>query len=225
MSDCWNMCLHLTGMLGVGYNFGLSLMKCCYNSSLWQFCNLFSLTYTLWKISVSDVTFSSIRHLINNPIIYEYIPTYFMLCGVSREDHGHEFPPLGAASQAVDTGYVGAFVVHRLHKLSKTDKKWSYHGRFDVKTDKKVNKVMKSYVFSVYTYCNHLWVVVVPKLQVIHWSYFILSVWKRSEEHAWVCGRRGSRLNINSFIWDGFRNWSVWIDLHLKNKYWFIKFF
>lgn len=45
------------------------------------------------------------------------IPTYFMLCGVARDDHGHDFQSLGAATQAVDADDVGTLIVHRLHEL------------------------------------------------------------------------------------------------------------
>lgn len=41
-----------------------------------------------------------------------HILTYFMLCGVARDDHGHDFQSLGAAAQAVDVGDVGTLVIH-----------------------------------------------------------------------------------------------------------------
>ena len=47
------------------------------------------------------------------------ILTYFVLCGVARDDHGHDFQSLGAAAQAVDTGDIGALLIHWLHKLNK----------------------------------------------------------------------------------------------------------
>lgn len=43
---------------------------------------------------------------------YEHIPTYFVLCGVARDDHGHDVQSLGAAAQAVDAGDVGTLVIH-----------------------------------------------------------------------------------------------------------------
>lgn len=46
------------------------------------------------------------------------MPTYFVLCWVARDDHGHYFPSFGAAAQAVDAGDVGTLIVHRLHKLN-----------------------------------------------------------------------------------------------------------
>lgn len=49
---------------------------------------------------------------------YEHIPTYFVLCGVARDDHCHYFQSLGATAKAVDAGDVGTLVVNRLHKLN-----------------------------------------------------------------------------------------------------------
>lgn len=48
---------------------------------------------------------------------YNHIPTYFVLCGVARDDDCHDFQSLGAAAQAVDVGDVGTLLIHRLHKL------------------------------------------------------------------------------------------------------------
>lgn len=35
-----------------------------------------------------------------------------MLCGVARDDHGHDFQSLGAAAQAVDVGDVGTLFIN-----------------------------------------------------------------------------------------------------------------
>lgn len=45
--------------------------------------------------------------------------TNFMLCWVTRDDHGHDVQSFGAAAKAVDAGNVWTFVIHRLHELWK----------------------------------------------------------------------------------------------------------
>lgn len=41
--------------------------------------------------------------------------TYFMLCRVTRDDHGHDVQSFGAATKAVDVGDVWTLIIHRLH--------------------------------------------------------------------------------------------------------------
>ena len=43
---------------------------------------------------------------------HKRICTYFVLCGIARDDHGHDIQTISAASQAVDRGDVGTFVIH-----------------------------------------------------------------------------------------------------------------
>jgi len=50
-----------------------------------------------------------------------HILTYFVLRGVARDDHGYNIKAVGAEAQAVDTGDVGTFVVHRLHQLNQSN--------------------------------------------------------------------------------------------------------
>lgn len=79
----------------------------------------FIIWYWLWNI-LHDML--CIKHFyLQISWSYEHIPTYFVLCRVARDDHGHYFPSLRAAAQAVDAGDVGTLVVHRLHKLNTWD--------------------------------------------------------------------------------------------------------
>lgn len=54
--------------------------------------------------------------------------TYFVLCGVARDHHGHDVQSLGAAAQAVDAGDVGTLVIHRLHQLNTREEGVSVRG-------------------------------------------------------------------------------------------------
>lgn len=69
----------------------------------------------------NNVTVISLLHVSpkagGHMIASEPSPTYFMLCGVARDDHGDDLLSPEAASQAVDAGDVGTLVIHRFHEL------------------------------------------------------------------------------------------------------------